>query len=151
MRILPVGVFVTICGAVLGAQSLGAGQDLVAQIQTELQTATFHANELAQRANTLAGVRLHTHHVLDCLEGPKGADFYPQAANPCDGQGGGIIPDLQTAVSRHVPGAEAALREAEIAQTLAKEALASNEFNEAQPFVLVVARHLQAASVVLGK
>jgi hypothetical protein len=151
MRILPVGVFVTICGAVLGAPCLGAGQDLVTQIQTELQTATFHAFELAQRANTLAGVRLHTHHVINCLEGPKGPDFYPQAANPCDGQGGGIIPDLQTAGAHHVPGAEGALREAAIALTLAKQALGSNEFNEAQPFVLVVARHLQAASITLGK
>jgi hypothetical protein len=144
-------VFVTICGAVLGAPCFGAGQDLVVQIQTELQTATFHATELAQRANTLAGVRLHTHHALNCLEGPKGADFYPQAANPCDGQGGGIIPDVQTAVAHHVPGAEGALREAAIAQTLAKQALASSELKEAQPLVLVVARHLQAASVTLGK
>jgi hypothetical protein len=151
VRALRWGTLIATFSFVLGVPLLGAGQDLVSQIQTELKTATFHASELAQRATTVAGVQLHTHHVLNCLEGPSGADFFAQAANPCSGQGGGIIPDLHTAVAHRVPGAEKALQEAIIAQTLAKQALASTELNEAQPFVLVLARHLQAASLVLGK
>jgi hypothetical protein len=146
-----VNSLVGMCAAVLGAPMLAGGQDLISQIQTELKTATFHASELGQRATALAGVQLHTHHVLNCLEGPNGADFFAQAANPCSGQGNGIIPDLQAAAAHHVGGAEKALQEATISQTLAKQALASSDFNEAQPFVLVIARHLQAASLVLGK
>jgi hypothetical protein len=139
-----------VTAVVLGVTLGGSGQDLVSQIRTELKTAVFHSSELAQRATTLPAVQLHTHHTLNCLEGPTGADFYPQAADPCSGQGRGIIPDLQAADMRHVPGAQEALKEAVIAQTLAKRALASKDFNEAQPFVLVVARHLQAASKDLG-
>lgn len=149
--VLPVRTFVVICWLVLGAPRLSAAQDLTSQIATELKTATFHATELAQRATTFAGVQLHTHHALNCLEGPNGADFFAEAANPCSDQGSGIIPDLQTAIARHVPGAEKALQQATIAQTLAKEALASKDMNEARSLVLVSARHLQAASLVLGK
>ncbi|HLW47280.1 MAG TPA: hypothetical protein VKW09_05875 [bacterium] len=151
MRILPLAAFIGTWAVVFGLPFLGAGQDRVAQIQTEIQTATFHATELAQRATTVAGVQLHTHHVLNCLEGPNGADYFAEAADPCSNQGGGIIPDLRAAAAHHVPGAENALREATIAQTLAKQALASKDLNEAQPFLLVLARHLQAASLVLGK
>jgi hypothetical protein len=144
------GMLVVTCALVLGMPLSGSAQTLVSQIQTELKTAMFHAGELAQKADTLGAVQLHTHHVLNCLEGPNGADFFAQAGYPCKGQGNGIIPDLQMAVAQHVPGAQDALQEAMIAQTLAKQALASKDINEAQPFVLVLSRHLQAASKDLG-
>ncbi|HLJ62014.1 MAG TPA: hypothetical protein VKZ50_19985 [bacterium] len=155
MRTIAAGALVLVCAVVLGMPLTGSAQNMMmgtaAQIQTELKTATFHAGELAQKANALAAVQLHTHHVLNCLEGPNGPDFFAQAGNPCQGQGNGIIPDLQAAVMHMMPGAQSALQEAMISQSLAKQALASKDINEAQPFVLVVSRHLQAASQDLGQ
>jgi len=155
VRTIAIGAVALACLGVLGMPLAGSGQSMTAgsadQIQMELKTAMFHAGELAQKANALAGVQLHTHHVLNCLEGPKGADFFAQAGNPCQSQGNGIIPDLQAATMHNVAGAQAALQEAMICQNLAKQALASTNLNEAQPYVLVVSRHLQAASQDLGQ
>jgi len=155
VRTIGAGAVALMCAAVLGMPLVGSAQTMMAgspdQIQTQLKTAMFHAGELAQRANALAAVQLHTHHVLNCLEGPSGPDFFPQAGNPCQGQGNGIIPDLRVAMMHNVPGAQAALQEAMICENLAKQALASKDINEAQPFVLVVSRHLQAASQDLSQ
>ena len=127
------------------------GSMLVSQIQAELKTATFHSGELAQKVTTLAGVQLHLHHVLNCLEGPSGADFSAQAGDPCEGQGNGIIPDLQVAAQHDLPGANAALEEAQACQALARQALSSNDLNEAQPYALVVSRHLQTADKYISE
>jgi len=148
---LVAGALVLVCAIVLGLPLSGSAQSLTSQIQTELKTAVFHSGELAQRVNALAGVQLHLHHTLNCLEGPSGADFFPAAGNPCQGQGTGVIPDLKIAVAHMVPGAQAALQEAQTCQMLVIQALGSKDINEAQPFALVVSRHLQAASQDLGQ
>jgi len=152
-RMFAVGALAAGCALVLGmpisgfAQAMmGGDATLVSQIQTELKTATFHSGELAQKVNTVAGVQLHLHHVINCIEGPSGADFFAQAGYPCQGQGNGIIPDLKVAVMHMVPGASAALQEAQICQQLALQALASKDITESQPFTLVVSRHLAAAN-----
>ena len=84
-----------------------ANSVLVGQIQAELKTATSRARELAQQGTTLAGVQLYLNHVVNCLEGPQ-AGYANPSANPCRGQGKGIIPDLQMAVLQNLPGARAA-------------------------------------------
>jgi hypothetical protein len=38
-------------------------------------------------------VHMHLHHTVNCLVGPKGADFDPTNLNPCAGSGSGAIPD----------------------------------------------------------
>jgi hypothetical protein len=150
-------VIVVACALVLAmpitgsAQGMQGGGATVTQIQAEIKTATFHAGELAQRATAVPVVQLHLHHVLNCLEGPKGADFYQQAGNPCQGQGNGIIPDLKAAVMHMVPGADKALQEAQTCQMLALQAIASTDINMSQPYALVVSRHLQAASQDLSQ
>lgn len=50
------------------------------------ETAVDHA-ELAVKANTLDGIHMHLHHVLNCLEGDNGKDFDAAAGNPCNGRG----------------------------------------------------------------
>jgi len=151
VKTLVAGALVLVCALVFGMPLAGSAQSMMSQIQTELKTATFHSGELAQRVNALAGVQLHLHHVLNCLEGTGGADFFAAAGNPCQGQGNGIIPDLKVAAMHMVPGAQAALQEAQTCQMLTIQALASKDINEAQPFALVVSRHLQAASQDLGQ
>jgi len=148
---LVAGALVVVCAFVLGMPLAGSAQSMMSQIQTEIKTATFHSGELAQHANTLAAVQLHLHHTINCLEGAGGADFFAAAGNPCQGQGNGIIPDLKGAVMHMAPGAQAALQEAQTCQMLVMQALASKDINEAQPFALVVSRHLQAAAQDLGQ
>jgi len=64
-----------------------------AGILEQLKTAQTHATFAAQ-SESIAGVRDHLAHVVNCLQGSRGADFNARADNPCQGQGNGILPDL---------------------------------------------------------
>jgi hypothetical protein len=64
--------------------------------------------------------------------------------------GNGIVPDLKDAVAAKVPGAEAALKQANLAWTIAVQAEAKSDVNEVQPWAKVVADHLKAALDALG-
>ena len=119
-------------------------------VQKELQTAIFHAAELAQRGNAVAASKLHVQHVINCLEGPSGANFKSEAGYPCQGMGNGIVPDLKDAAAAKVPGAAAALKQANLAWTLAVQAEAKGDVNEVQPWAKVVSEHLKAALAALG-
>jgi hypothetical protein len=119
-------------------------------VKKELQTAIFHANELAQRATAVAGAKLHTQHVINCLEGPNGPNANAAVGFPCQGMGNGIIPDLKDAVAAKVPGAAEALKQANLAETLAVQGVAKSDINEVQPWAKVVADHLKVALQALG-
>ncbi len=119
-------------------------------VKKELATAAFHALELAQRGNVLASAQLHVQHVINCLEGPNGADFKAAAGYPCQGQGNGAIPDLKDAVAAKTSGADAALKEANLALTLALQAEGKTTVTEVQPWAKVCGQHLQAAIAALG-
>ena len=58
----------------------------------EISTAAAHAG-MAAGAEDPQMVKAHLHHVLNCLEGPSGADFSAASGNPCKDQGNGAIPD----------------------------------------------------------
>ena len=61
----------------------------------ELQTALTHAG-FAAKYDSLNEVTLHLHHVLNCLVGPSDTKMFDAAAgNPCQGQGSGILVDIQ--------------------------------------------------------
>ncbi len=100
-------------GAVL---MLGAAVPaLAADVKAEITIAAQHAS-LAAQAGDLGGVRMHLHHALNCIEGPKGVDFSKSDMNPCANAGGGAIPDsdnpttvtaLQSAVSQALGGLKA--------------------------------------------
>lgn len=60
----------------------------------EVQTAIEHAG-FAGNAKTTDQVHLHLHHVINCLVGSKGEDYYPAAGDPCQGEGGGALNDLK--------------------------------------------------------
>lgn len=63
---------------------------------SQLKTALEHS-KLAQEADTLASVKVHLQHVVNCIEGPKGAMFNAGGGNPCQGQGNGILADMREA------------------------------------------------------
>jgi hypothetical protein len=136
-------------GLVYAVPRTGAAM-MVGDVKKELQTAIFHSSELAQRGNAVAAAKLHVQHVINCLEGPNGANFKTEAGYPCQGMGNGIVPDLKDAVAANVPGAAEALKQANLAWTLAVQAEAKSDVNEVQPWAKVVSDHLKAALSALG-
>lgn len=143
-------VFCFVALATLPSSAAMGGMDLVGSIKAQLKTATFHAGELAQKG-AIAATKLHMQHTINCLEGPAGPDFVQAVGYPCQGQGHGILPDLKAAVSRMVPGAQAAWADANIALDLAKQTRSMTDVAEAQPWAKVVAEHLSKASDELGQ
>jgi hypothetical protein len=149
MKLIIACITIIACVLVYAPPRAGAAA-MGGDVAKELQTATFHAGELAQRGDAVAASKLHLQHVINCLEGPSGADFKAAAGFPCEGQGQGIIPDLKTAVAAQVPGADKALREANLALFLAVQAIGKSDVNEVQPWAKAVANHLKASSAALG-
>jgi hypothetical protein len=64
----------------------GTDSGILANLRTQLQMAIDHV-ELAINAATLEEVQLHTHHVLNIIEGVDGANFDASFGNPGDGLG----------------------------------------------------------------
>ncbi len=126
-----------------------AAQSRTDAAKKQLQTAFFHANELAQRATTIAGVLQHVQHVVNCLEGPGGKNFQQAAGAPCQGQGNGIIPDLKVAEDAGVTGATRASRFVNVAHQHALTVLKFTEVDAAQPWMKVIAQQLKLAADAL--
>ena len=63
-----------------------------ADFAKEAATGEAHA-AMAVNAATIEQVHMHLHHVVNCLVGPKGAEFDAKQANPCQSLGDGAIPD----------------------------------------------------------
>ncbi len=101
------------------------GADMMGAAKKEFKTAQTHAG-FAAGYNTIALVELHLHHVVNCLEGPQGKNFYAPSGNVCQGQGAGIFQDLKDsgmAGAHALPYAEIADQIAiwGIQQTMAKD------------------------------
>jgi hypothetical protein len=60
----------------------------------EVAAAAAHAG-MASGAESPQMVKSHLQHVINCLEGPKGADFSAALGNPCASLGNGAIPDAK--------------------------------------------------------
>src|SRR5712691_8116712 len=149
MRSIVAGVIVMACVLVYSVPWTGAAM-MKGDVKKELQTAIFHSSELAQRGNAVAASKLHLQHVINCLEGPNGANVKAEAGFPCQGQGNGIIPDLKAAVAAKVPGADEALKQANLAWNLAVQGIAKNNIYEVQPWAKVVSNYLKASLAALG-
>ena len=64
----------------------GADVGILTDLKTQLNAAIQHA-ELAAAALTIEDVQLHTHHVINIIEGEDGANFDAASTNPGDGLG----------------------------------------------------------------
>lgn len=104
-----------LAGSAVAACAVLAAPVLAADAKGEITIAAQHAS-LAAQASDMAGVKMHLHHTLNCLEGPKGADFSKTDMNPCANAGNGAIPDstnptttasLQAAVGQATSGLKA--------------------------------------------
>ncbi len=116
-----------------------------AAAKKQLQTAYFHASELAQRGNAIAATLQHMQHVMNCLEGTRGKNFRAGPGNPCQGQGGGILNDLMAAQETGAKGADRALRYAKVAQNMTANVLRFTEVDAAQPWAKIIAQQLKLA------
>jgi len=67
-----------------------------ADAKSEIATAAQHAG-LAAAAPDLVQTRMHLHHVMNCLVGPKDGDFDKTNMNPCAQMGNGAFPDESNA------------------------------------------------------
>lgn len=145
VRTILAGILVTALTVLFLSQSASAQIVTVKSLKDQLQTTVFHSGELAQRGTAIAATRTHLQHVINCLEGPTGANFVQAAGYPCQGQGNGALVDLRAAVTAGMKGAERALKFTNIAHTLALQAVRMNDVNEAQPWAMVISRQLQIA------
>ena len=148
MRIFIALILVAVMAAFALPQAALAQSGLAAA-KTQLTTAIFHSGELAQRGTAVAASKTHLQHTMNCLEGSNGPNFNPTPGNPCQGQGNGIISDLQAAQAAGVGGAERALKFTSAAHTLILTALQSNDVNLVQPYAIVVSNQLKQALAAL--
>ena len=100
---------------------LAASPALAADNSREVATAAAHAG-MAAGAEAPQMVRSHIQHVINCLEGPKGADFVAALGNPCASLGEGAIPD----------GPSDGRKKLEDIAGLAKKALAEQNIDKAK-------------------
>lgn len=148
MKVFIIVVLVALAATVALPQGAGAQSGLAAA-KTQLTTAIFHSGELAQRGTVVAASKTHLQHTMNCLEGPRGANFNATPGNPCQGQGNGVIPDLQAAQTAGVAGAGRALMFTNVAQTLILTALKSDDVNLVQPYAIVISNQLKQAMAAL--
>ena len=77
--------------------------DMMNAAKKELDTAILHANAAASY-NAIKEIELHLHHVVNCLEGKNGKNYFKPSGDVCEGQGNGIFADLKDS---GMPGAHA--------------------------------------------
>ena len=136
-------------GAVL-AQGYGGdyGKPAAAGLVAAFKTAQTHATNAA-RAETLRDSLWHLGHVVNCMEGPRGTHYDATNANPCQGQGTGILPDLEAMSGQ--TGASSALDTVRKADTLALETLKLTDLAKVKAGAEKVATMLTQASRAIGQ
>jgi hypothetical protein len=67
-----------------------------ADVSAQLVVAANHAG-FAGKADNVATVHMHLHHVVNCLVGPTGTGFDVGSGNPCAKAGNGAIPEASAA------------------------------------------------------
>lgn len=135
-------------GVVLAQGYGGEYNKPAAGLVAAFKTAQTHATNAA-RAETLRDSLWHLGHVVNCMEGPRGTHYDATNANPCQGQGTGIIPDLE-AMSGQI-GASSALDTVHKADALALETLKLTDLAQVKAGAERVATMLTQASRAIGQ
>ncbi|HKJ88475.1 MAG TPA: hypothetical protein VKA48_08205 [Gammaproteobacteria bacterium] len=76
--------------ALLAVPTAFAGANAGKEISTAIEHANF-ATQMKQEKK----VKMHLHHVVNCLAGPKGRGFNSDFENPCKGMGNGALKDAK--------------------------------------------------------
>ncbi|OLC29509.1 MAG: hypothetical protein AUH31_06855 [Armatimonadetes bacterium 13_1_40CM_64_14] len=152
-RLMWIGVVVMALGShgAVFAQGYGGGSKYnkpAAGLVAAFKTAQTHATNAA-RAETLRDSLWHLGHVVNCMEGPRGTHYDATTANPCQGQGTGIIPDLEAMGGQM--GASSALDGVRKADTLALDTLKLTDLAKVKAGAEKVATMLTQASRAIGQ
>lgn len=115
-----------------------------------LKTARTHSTNAA-RSETLRDSLWHLGHVVNCLEGKNGKNYDTNNLNPCQGQGGGILPDLRAAARNYQTGASSALDQAQKAEQVAMDTLKMTDLAQVKSGAGNVADMLGGALKALGQ
>ena len=73
-----------------------AAQMMNEAVTKQFDTAILHAKNAAGAA-TEQQVELHLHHVINCIEGKDGRNYFTASGDVCQGMGQGLLKDLQAA------------------------------------------------------
>lgn len=123
LRFTPAAM-VLVAGVALAAVPAGMAQK-------ELANAKMHAT-VASQIDSLAGIHLHLHHVINCLVGPHGAGYSAKAETlstyHCNDLGAGAIAD-SAGNQKAQRLEESALREAEAGVHATSYAIAKHDAN----------------------
>ncbi|GEM_PF-1099083 len=119
-------------------------------IVPQLRTARTHAMNAAG-SEAFGGAIDHLAHVVNCIEGSKGANYNSKALNPCQGQGTGLIPDLQADSARGRADATKALDFARQADRLAVDTLKLTDLARVKTAATRVADLLGEALRTIGQ
>ncbi|MGA7964384.1 MAG: hypothetical protein WCB49_00520 [Gammaproteobacteria bacterium] len=131
-----------ILAVALVAGAFSAAAFAASPAQQEAATALEHADFAAQ-ANQVATVHLHLHHVVNCLVGEHGKQFYAPAGDPCKGMGRGAIYDV---------GAHTALKaRLEKVLVMAERGLTENKLENARASALHVKQMLKQVLATMKK
>jgi len=115
-----------------------------------LKTARTHATNAA-KSETLRDSLWHLGHVVNCLEGKGGKNYDANNLNPCQGQGGGILPDLQSAARNYQMGASTALDLSRKAEQMAMDTLKLTDLAQVKAGASKAADTLGEALKALGQ
>ncbi|HEV8340483.1 MAG TPA: hypothetical protein VGR25_12640 [bacterium] len=94
MRVL--GILTMLAAATLALTSATLGADMTNAARRQLDTAITHAG-LAAGYNSIPEVELHLHHVVNCIEGKSGKNYFKGSGDVCEGMGRGLLADLKDA------------------------------------------------------
>jgi hypothetical protein len=143
--------------AVVFAQGYGSGggdydygTPASGSIVPQLRTARTHAINAAG-SEALGGAIDHLAHVVNCMEGARGANYDSRTLNPCQGQGNGLIPDLQTDSGRGRTEATKALDFVRQADKLAVDTLKVTDLARVKTAATRVADLLGEALKAVGQ
>ena len=145
-----VGVAAFVSPGVLAQYGSDYGRQTTGAYVDALKTARTHAMYSA-RAETLRDSIMHLGHVVNCLEGARGKNYDASNGNPCQGQGAGIIPDLDAAMRGYQMGATTALDQARKADELALETLKLTDLTQVKSGATKVADMLGNALRAVGQ
>lgn len=98
------GMLLMLALAALVLTSAAQSADMTNAARRELTTAITHAG-LAAGYNNAAEIELHLHHVVNCIEGKSGKNYFKPSGDVCEGMGNGLLADLKDA---RMAGAHAA-------------------------------------------
>lgn len=121
-----------------------------AGLVNQLKTAQTHASNAA-RAETLRDSLWHLGHVVNCLEGARGKNYDAKNLNPCQGQGSGVIPDLESGAQGGQMGVSGALDTARKADQLALDTLKLSDLAQVKAGASRVADMLGQALKTIGQ